>query len=221
LEFLLKKERYIKMADGYAFRLTEEIARWAFEVKLSQNNDWHIAFTNPTAGPWKRITALNTNGIDGEVHRFARDEERPDLLLVSDTHQMIIILEAKDSLPKLITDTQIRKSAQVVLTLAEVLKGKRENPFWGKRADYNIVAGLLWGAEVKSTETDRQKAFELYQAHLLNKENLCSEIMVGIESFRDKNGGISCSGCVSHHGELAPDFTGKSLLETLTVLGLE
>ena len=37
----------------YTFRLTEEIARWAFEVVCKNSSDWYIAFTNPTAGPWK------------------------------------------------------------------------------------------------------------------------------------------------------------------------
>lgn len=96
------------MTRKYTFRLTEEIARWAFEVLLSKNPDWYIAFTNPTAGPWKRVTAINERGVEGEVHRFARDEERPDLLLISDKYEVVIIIEAKDSLPKLIKDKQIK-----------------------------------------------------------------------------------------------------------------
>ena len=40
-------------------RLNEELARWAFEIKISENSDWEIAFTNPTAGPWKTVKALS------------------------------------------------------------------------------------------------------------------------------------------------------------------
>ena len=203
---------------SYTYRLTEEIARWAFEVKLEQSNDWEIAFTNPTAGPWKLITAVNAEGLMGEVHRFARDEERPDLLLISDKYQMIIILEAKDSLPKLIKDKQIIKSAQVVISLSEILNMKKLHPFWGDRTDYTIVAGLLWGADTKSTETQRQKAFELFGIPFKNQKNLCSSILIGIESHRDKNGGITCTGYLSHQGEIGNGITGEEILKSLTVL---
>ena len=43
----------------YNFRLTEEIARWAFEIICRENPNWYVAFTNPTAGPWKTIKGLN------------------------------------------------------------------------------------------------------------------------------------------------------------------
>jgi hypothetical protein len=201
----------------YSFKLTEEIARWAFEILLNQSRDWYIAFTNPTAGPWKRVMALDDSGLEGEVHRFAREEERPDLLLVSDKYRLIIILEAKDSLTKLITDSQIEKSANVVLSLAKLLKGKESNKFWGKRAHYTVVAGLLWGAEQRTTEKERQEAFKAYLSILTNEENLCSPILIGVESYRDKEGGITCTGYVSHHGEIYQGFTGKSLLEALSV----
>lgn len=206
------------MSQKYSFRLTEELARWTFEVLINQNKDWYIGFTNPTAGPWKKVTAIDLDGIEGEVHRFARDEERPDLLLLSDKYKIILIIEAKDSLPKLIKDKQIKKSAQVVLNLARTLKNKNANLFWGERSSYTIVAGLLWGSELPSTEQERQKAFNLYSDGLKNNQELCSDIIIGIESFKDTNDGITCSGYVSRQDDITSGINGKFLLETLTVL---
>ena len=42
-------------------RVNEEIARWAFEIIFKKNDQWTIAFTNPTAGPWKTIKSNSLN----------------------------------------------------------------------------------------------------------------------------------------------------------------
>ena len=124
------------MPIKYSFKLTEEISRWAFEICINRHNSWFIAFTNPTAGPWKRIMGRNSNGEVGEVHRFEREEMRPDLVLVCDELQVVLIIEAKDSLTKLLTDKQMDKSADVVRGLAQTLRNKKSKPFWGERAFY-------------------------------------------------------------------------------------
>ena len=53
-------------------KLNEEIARWAFEILFTDRSDWVIAFTNPTAGPWKTIKASNEFGEIGEVSLVSR-----------------------------------------------------------------------------------------------------------------------------------------------------
>lgn len=131
----------------YTFRLTEEISRWAFEVSCANRSCWFIAFTNPTAGPWKTIKCTNSDGKVGEVYRFELEETRPDILLVNDNLRLIIVIEAKDSLTKLISGNQVEKSVEVVNQLSSILGDKRHNPFWGERADYCIITGILWGAE--------------------------------------------------------------------------
>lgn len=88
------------------YHLTEEISRWAFEVACREQTSWDIAFTNPTAGPWKTIKAKGALGDLGEVYRFALEENRPDIILINDDINIIIIVEAKDSLEKLINKTQ-------------------------------------------------------------------------------------------------------------------
>ena len=147
----------------YSYKLTEEIARWAFEVRINnESRDWDIVFTNPTAGPWKRIMASNEDGIKGEVYRFDREEDRPDLILVNDDLKIVTIIEAKDSLEKLVTDGQIIKSANVVNNLSNKLHNLRNHKYWGNRNTYVYIAGLLWGAESKSTVKMRESAFGKY-----------------------------------------------------------
>ena len=66
-------------------RLNEEIARWAFEILFKTNTEWKIAFTNPTAGPWKTIKANSlTDNTEGEVYRFILEEDRPDIIMYND-----------------------------------------------------------------------------------------------------------------------------------------
>jgi hypothetical protein len=150
----------------YSYKLSEEIARWAFEVHLRRLDDWHIAFTNPTAGPWKRLMALDSEGSPGEVHRFLREDDRPDLVLVSDTFESLVIVEAKDSLARLVLDGQVKKSCAVVSTLATTLGELGDNPYWGARADYTVVPGLLWGAAESASESQRSRAFTTYDRGL-------------------------------------------------------
>lgn len=167
----------------YAFTLTEELARWAFEVHLQKKaSPWSIAFTNPTAGPWKRLMASNEKGTIGEVHRFEREEDRPDLVIVSDEHELVIILEAKDCLLKLLDKKQLSKSVQVVNGLTKKLKSKGRNEFWGTRANYTYVCGLLWGAEKKTYPTELELLFSSYLP-LINTE-YCSNVLIGVESIK-------------------------------------
>ena len=90
-------------------RLNEELARWAFEIIISNNTEWEIAFTNPTAGPWKTVKAhsLKTNK-KGEVYRFILEEDRPDIIIYNDKLKSLIIFEAKDNLEKLLEEEQNR-----------------------------------------------------------------------------------------------------------------
>lgn len=123
----------------YTYKLTEEIARWAFEVKCRQSADWYIAFTNPTAGPWKVIKCTDREGKLGEVYRFDLEETRPDIIIVNDKLEIVIIIEAKDSLNKLLAGDQAEKSVMVVANLFKTLSGLYKSPFWGHRTKYAIV----------------------------------------------------------------------------------
>ncbi len=129
----------------YTFNINEEIARWVTEVYVRDNKnlDWWVAFTNPIAGPWKKITALNGDGVPVEIYRFEREGERPDLILVNDTHKTILIIEAKDFVQKLVAGEQMRKSARVIKEITSILRNCG-NEHWVSRKDYKIIPSFLW-----------------------------------------------------------------------------
>jgi len=126
-------------------QLSEEIIRWGFEILLHSRDDWEIAFSNPTAGPWKRVMATSPANERGEVYRFAVNERRPDLVLVSDKHKRVVIVEAKTRFNQLATDNQVSKTAAMYVALRERLRSLKYNDYWEHRCDYQYHLGLLWG----------------------------------------------------------------------------
>jgi len=129
----------------YQYKLNEEIIRWAAEVYIRTHPElgWWIAFTNPTAGPWKKLNAPNQRGEFVEVYRFGREEKRPDIVLVNDKLEVVVITEAKYKLSALLDDSQMVKSIQVVNDMKKEL-AQIDNPVWVKRGEYKTVPSFLW-----------------------------------------------------------------------------
>ena len=172
--------------------LNEEIARWAFEILFKSNKNWRIAFTNPTAGPWKTIKAFDAEGKEGEVYRFPLEETRPDIILYNDELEAVLIIEAKDSLNKLVAGDQAEKSVEVVERLSDTLSQLGKNKFWGKRAKYPTYLGLLWGSsDTLSSQNVYLSVFDEYYAIAKNKKSLNKDFIIGVESLY-KNGRIDC-----------------------------
>lgn len=196
----------------YEFRLTEEIARWAFEIICKESPDWYVAFTNPTAGPWKTIKGLDKSNKEGEVYRFELEETRPDIVLVNDNLKIVIIIEAKDSIEKLTSGDQAEKSVEVVDTLTTILKGCKSNPFWNNRASYPVITGLLWGAETPSSFQKRSNTFDQYYKYMKSYPQLNKELIIGIETQR-KGDGLQCFLCSKAYETkltISPDSICKS-----------
>ena len=169
------------------FKLTEEFSRWAFEVQILKLPNWHIAFRNPTAGPWKRIESMNSEGRMGEVYRFDIQEKRPDIIIVNDDLKTIVIFEAKDTLPKLLRKSQVYKSAKVVVDMANLLS-KINSTYWGHRNKYRIINGLLWGSEEQSHKDKINEAFMMY-SDAFHRIDPAFEVknQIGVESQKIKN----------------------------------
>ena len=165
-------------------RLNEEIARWAFEILFKTNTDWKIAFTNPTAGPWKTIKANSLiDNTEGEVYRFSLEEDRPDIIMYNDQLETIIIIEAKDSLEKLMVGSQAQKSAAVVVNLANILK-KATNHFWKGREGYSVILGLLWGStDYPEPESEKKRLYDYYRALIADEEVVDSDLIIGVETL--------------------------------------
>ena len=197
----------------YEFRLTEEIARWAFEIRCRENPDWYIAFTNPTAGPWKTIKGIDQSGKEGQVYRFELEETCPDIVLVNDKLRIVIIIEAKDSIDKLTSGNQAEKSVEVVDSLTTILKGCKANPHWGNRSSYPVITGLLWGARTPTETLERTNAFVEYYKQMEAYPQLNKELIVGIET-RKKGDGLQCFFCSKAFEAkltISPDLISKSL----------
>ena len=191
-------------------RLNEEISRWAFEILFKQNKKWIIAFTNPTAGPWKTIKADSlSNGKNGEVYRFILEEDRPDIIMYNDELKAVIIFEAKDSLVKLTDKTQYKKSADVVIKLSKILYEKRNNEFWKGRENYKVILGLLWGANDEHEKiVDIYNLFDLYQSLVTKEKRVFSNVVVGVETLY-KNDSLKCYFYSKSYDEDSKPFSTK------------
>ena len=167
--------------------MSEEIVRWGFEISVNQSRNWFIAFTNPTAGPWKRITAPDSTGKFGEIHRFEIDETRPDLILVNDKTHQVLIVEAKTTFDDLQKPAQRIKTSQLFQDLTLKLQNMAKNRFWGIRSGYEYVPGLLWSS---SNETSKQVS-QMCRDYLKtigsqNREIICIEGFFENESIKFK-----------------------------------
>jgi hypothetical protein len=199
-------------------RIDEEVARFAFEVHLRQYcTDWFVAFTNPTAGPWKRVIAPDASGRWGEVHRFEREELRPDLIVVSDAHRVILIIEAKDDIAKLSHNVQASKSVEALANIAAVAASKRANAYWGERAGYAPVCGLLWGGTSPATSSSVASLFKTYERYLRSVDGIAATIL-GIECMRGTTDrSVTCAATTSDDGVISPGFTAGALVESLAL----
>lgn len=200
----------------YTYKLTEEIARWAFEIKCKKSKDWYIAFTNPTAGPWKYIKCLNQNNIEGEIYRFGAKEDRPDIILVNDSLQSIIIIEAKDSLHKLLEGEQANKSVKVVNNLSCILKNCN-SPFWGeKRRKYSVYLGLLWGCENFDLQKNIDNVISTYYKLIKNYKNIDNSKIINIITHKH-NEQLTCYLLVKNYGGKDLSLYEKYMCDSLNI----
>jgi hypothetical protein len=95
-------------------------------------------------------------GAPGEVLRFAREADRPDLVIVDDKAKRVFILEAKDDAAGLCTKEQITKTVRTFNDLAASLKKLRTNKYWGARSTYDFIPGLVWGSRPSEAKHDEE-----------------------------------------------------------------
>ena len=204
----------------YTYRLTEEIARWAFEIKCSEAKDWYIAFTNPTAGPWKSMKCLNQNNVEGEIYRFGANEDRPDIVLINDKLQSVIIIEAKDSLHKLIEGEQANKSVKVADDISKMLK-KCDSPSWGdKRRNYRVFLGLLWGCEDFDSKADTDNVISTYYKLMKEYNNIDSSKIINIITQK-QNEKLTCFLYIKNYEKDNIKNFDKYVAESLNIKSLE
>lgn len=197
-------------------RLNEEIARWAFEILFKTNTSWHIAFTNPTAGPWKTIKAVSLqSGKEGEVYRFMLEEDRPDIIMYNDELRAVLVFEAKDGLRKLMERKQAEKSAAVAAKLANILCAKGRNAFWKGREGYRVLLGLLWGSsEIPETDEEKEQLYDCYHGLVQGMGSVCPDVIIGVETLYS-GGALKCEAFFkAYDSDMLP--MGRELVRSLT-----
>lgn len=171
------------MNDAPRYRLTEEVVRQAVEVIFRRDERWEIAFTNPTAGPWKKIRFGQYE--TGKELRFMKEEDRPDLILLNRTHRVLLVIEAKESIGKLLTAnqsgdyTQLEKSIEVFAKEFRRFDGIISNPdsaalIFGEdvnATEYSGVCGYLYTMGVRENEGHRLRLNEAHTAIAAEKCN--------------------------------------------------
>lgn len=173
----------------FDYNLTEEVVRWSFEVMISKNHDWLIAFTNPTAGPWKTIKLLDRYQRIEDAKKFEIDEKRPDLILINYRLKEVIIIEAKDNLNKLMPFKQIEKTVNVYIKIKTFLKEELDPSDWNDLDKFNYRFGLMWGQDDRYN--DYNMLYHNYKL-ILNKKNVVDEI-IGFESKKRTDNSIICT----------------------------
>jgi len=173
----------------YTFNVNEEIARWVTEVyvKNQQKLGWWVAFTNPIAGPWKKITALNGEGVPVEIYRFEREGERPDLILVNDKYKLIVIVEAKDYYQKLIASEQMKKSVRVIKEISSILVNS-SNEHWAIRIGYKILPAFLWFTEDTNSILSEDK---IVKEAFIKCSKLDPDELINIIISKDTSGNLN------------------------------
>ena len=82
------------------YTITEEVVLQTVEVGFRLQPNWQVSFTNPTAGPWKAIRFGDYVG--GTDLKYAKEEDRPDLIVFNEKYSLFLILEAKENILRLI-----------------------------------------------------------------------------------------------------------------------
>jgi len=186
------------------YKMTEEVIRQTVEVQFKQDNRWQVAFTNPTAGPWKMIKIGGY--VDGENLRFAKEEDRPDLILFSLVNRVFLILEAKDDIKKLLATQgrgesvrygQLEKSMSVfqkeMKRIESIIKNKKTASLISSKPlqDYCMLFGYVFpdsGGNLSAQKSDLTKA-HLRLAQKLKENRLfpCILLIVGKNDTENLN----------------------------------
>ncbi|MGY5144187.1 MAG: hypothetical protein ACW9XH_06865 [Candidatus Nitrosopumilus sp. bin_32a] len=129
---------------------------------------WKEWFSNPTAGPWKRIGIPGVSSLSGTG--FEKEETRPDLILYYESLEpKILIIESKDNIDKLIDSAtnnfQVEKTCKVFLNIKTRLHKLIESSGDEKMAKSIDMINFIPGYVIGYTDTLYSKIPELKKLH--------------------------------------------------------
>jgi hypothetical protein len=125
---------------------------------------WQEWFTNPTAGPWKKIRIYGVG--DDERIRYLKEEDRPDLISANAREKIVIVIEAKDNISKLFDGVQLDKSFNVFEDNFDRLDGILSHHAMRlfNQSKVSLLCGYLYPISMKSTDSS-EKLTALHRKH--------------------------------------------------------
>jgi len=156
------------------YTLTEPVCLQAVIISL-KSRGWDEWFSNPTAGPWKRIRIPGVQNL--KDIGFEKEETRPDLIVYNAKNSVVLVLEVKDNIEKLIDVTnnnhQLIKTISVfdniITRLTKILKNNNS-----KISSSSII--YCGGYVVSKTDYLDSKIIDLKKIHFAKTSNLRNEL---------------------------------------------
>jgi hypothetical protein len=194
------------------YKLSEEVCLQCLVVSF-RNGGWEEWFSNPTAGPWKKVRIEGVG--DEDQIRFEKEQDRPDLVVAERNSGLVIILEAKDNINSLLETTQIRKSVGVFASgfarLGSILARHGSRLFAG--TEPKLTCGYLFPA------TGESDVLELGRMHMQEANRIRNDRLkphVVFEVKRASNDDLHLTyRLYNSDGERSALF-GKALPKTIT-----
>jgi len=178
------------------FTLTESLCDQAVLVR-AKSRGWKEWFSNPTAGPWKRIGVPGVSSLAGTG--FEKEETRPDLILFHNTTDpIILILETKDKIDKLLDNAnknaQLKKTSEVFVNIQSrldaLIQSSTDSKLRNSAAKISYVCGYATGEDSQIVS----KTLDLKRIHLkfAKKENFRDFVLLTVHKT-----GLDLSICVN------------------------
>lgn len=183
------------------FTLTEQVCLQTLLV-LARRNGWQEWFSNPTAGPWKKVMIPGVG--DRENIRFEKEEDRPDMIICSIAKRVMLVLEAKDDIRKLAQPAAITKYVSMFNSVKTRMTGILEthgDRLLGGRGCDTLVGYVFPSSDLDSPRVDELSVSHLTETRRRNLQQLAPHVLFGVSQA--SNGDLILSGRLSEvHGDL-------------------
>jgi len=202
--------------------LSEQVCLQCLIVNL-KGSGWMEWFSNPTAGPWKKMRI--PGAPESEEMRFRKEVDRPDLIMCEPLRQVILVLEAKDNPQDLISGTQIRKSVRVFKDVFRRIKTILEtsgNIVHMSLSEALLLCGYLFPSVSDAAEITHLlrelESLHVRECEVLSEQSLIPHIrfMVSRNSEDDLSVTFSLARCTESTSRRCAETLGTKIFELAT-----
>ncbi|MDG6919650.1 MAG: hypothetical protein JRN62_09505 [Nitrososphaerota archaeon] len=192
--------------------MSEEVCLQCLVVSF-RSGRWEEWFSNPTAGPWKKVRIEGVG--DEDQIRFEKEQDRPDLVVADRKSGLVIMLEAKDSIGSLLETAQIRKSIGVFASgfvrLDSILARHGSRLFAG--TEPKLICGYLFPT---ASQTDILELNRLHMQEANRIKNSRLQPHVVFEVKRASNDDLRLAYRLYDSSQTVSALLGKVLPNTIT-----